>query len=281
MLKAGYPQAVHSRALDRALPGNKFLKLDPVAVACLVQRQQAATDRCNHFGLAPDHPPPGVGRWKRLKRQLLAQGAYHPGWPEGLIFEQLDLRFLITATIPPIRFGFGGSTRLTRCDEASAGTGTKPAPSRCALGALGDRTVDKRSDYPSSSSRGGNPSAVELAGAVLRARQSRFEIFDHDLLGEPGWDILLVLFVAKANAVAVRAKSVAPFTRSSPETTDRWLSLLVERNLVEKKRVRSEDRYSLSVLGEAKMRRLLERWLAQLAVASSPAIRAANQNERS
>src|SRR5687767_1767807 len=88
VLKARHPQSLHPRALHRALPVTQLLHFEPVAIAGLVERQQASVDRRHHFRLAPDHPATGVWRGERLQRQRLAERADHPRRAEGLIFEQ-------------------------------------------------------------------------------------------------------------------------------------------------------------------------------------------------
>lgn len=124
--------------------------------------------------------------------------------------------------------------------------------------------------------------AVDLAQAILRSRQQRFELFDGDLFGEPGWDILLALFVAKAQGAALDAQSLVGFAQSSPETTERWLSLLVDRKVIQKAAAGGDDRYTLSGPAETTLQRQLEEWSAHLASASAAdGIRMAKQKERS
>src|SRR6187551_1573917 len=63
MLDAGHPQALHARAVDRALPAGELLEREVIALENLVDRQQPAVDRGHDFGLAAHDPT--LGRRRR------------------------------------------------------------------------------------------------------------------------------------------------------------------------------------------------------------------------
>ena len=56
-------------AIDRVLPGEEFLDRQRVALAGFLERQQAAADGRDHFGLAPNDPTLGMGRRQIRDRQ--------------------------------------------------------------------------------------------------------------------------------------------------------------------------------------------------------------------
>ena len=64
LLNAGGAQPRKTVLVDRELPGKEFVDRQRVAAAGLLEREQAAANRGNDFGLAADHPPFGTGRWQ-------------------------------------------------------------------------------------------------------------------------------------------------------------------------------------------------------------------------
>jgi DNA-binding MarR family transcriptional regulator len=107
---------------------------------------------------------------------------------------------------------------------------------------------------------------VALARAVYRARRSRAAIFggDVDLFGEPSWDILLDLYIARRTHDAVPVTSACAAAAVPATTALRALVRLEQRGLVERlpdpfDRRRTNVR--LSTRGIA----LLEEWLATAA----------------
>jgi len=53
---AGGAQAGQAVLVDRILPGKEFFDRQGVAAARFFQRQQSATNGCDDFGLAANHP---------------------------------------------------------------------------------------------------------------------------------------------------------------------------------------------------------------------------------
>ena len=62
LLDARGTQAGETMAVDRILPGEKFLDRQRVTRARLFERQKAATNRGHHLRLATDDPAPRAGR---------------------------------------------------------------------------------------------------------------------------------------------------------------------------------------------------------------------------
>jgi hypothetical protein len=56
------PQAGQTMLIDGKLPGQEFVDRQRVTAAGFLKGEQAASDRCNDFGLAADDPPFGSGR---------------------------------------------------------------------------------------------------------------------------------------------------------------------------------------------------------------------------
>jgi hypothetical protein len=62
LLDPGGPQAGQAMLINRKLPGKELVHRQGVPAAGLLEREQAAADRCDDFGLAADNPPFGAGR---------------------------------------------------------------------------------------------------------------------------------------------------------------------------------------------------------------------------
>ena len=74
---------------------------------------------------------------------------------------------------------------------------------------------------------------ADLARATYARRRKRTAIFgDPELFGEPGWDILLDLYIAQAEDKPVSVSSACIGSASPPTTGLRWLGVLAEQGLV-------------------------------------------------
>lgn len=78
---------------------------------------------------------------------------------------------------------------------------------------------------------------ARLALAMYRARRARERYISGDLFGEPAWDILLDLFIAKARGQRVSVTSVCIASQVPPTTALRWIGLLQDEGLI----VRDDD----------------------------------------
>lgn len=78
----------------------------------------------------------------------------------------------------------------------------------------------------------GNDEAVQLAGAILRFRRCRMEVFSPDIFGEPAWEMLLELFVADAHSVPITGRIVADRHRVAASVMSRWLKHLTVQSLL-------------------------------------------------
>lgn len=79
-----------------------------------------------------------------------------------------------------------------------------------------------------------SPDDADRARALLAQRRRRDAAAGvlADLFGEPGWDMLLNLFVAYEEGRSIPEAALAQIMRVRPAVAARWLDVLVERGLV-------------------------------------------------
>jgi hypothetical protein len=100
------------------------------------------------------------------------------------------------------------------------------------------------------------------AQAVYRARRTRERAFGDsaDLFGEPAWDILLDLYVARQIGVMVSVGS-ASIASGAPSTTGlRWVNVLVAKGFIDRVHDSEDRRRSLVQISDQAME-IMERWL--------------------
>ena len=74
---------------------------------------------------------------------------------------------------------------------------------------------------------------AEMARETYAQRRKRASIFkDPELFGEPGWDILLDLYIAQVEGKPVSVSSACIGSASPPTTGLRWLGVLADQGLV-------------------------------------------------
>jgi DNA-binding transcriptional ArsR family regulator len=76
--------------------------------------------------------------------------------------------------------------------------------------------------------------ALTLARMLYAERRRRDRSFPADIFGEPSWDILLDLFVARGEGRRVPTTSACIGAHVPPTTALRWLRLLEGHGLVER-----------------------------------------------
>lgn len=78
------------------------------------------------------------------------------------------------------------------------------------------------------------PGDADRARALLAQRRARDAVAGSliDLFGEPGWDILLTLFVAHHDGLPVERASLAGMLALRPVTLERWLAVMTQRDLI-------------------------------------------------
>lgn len=93
------------------------------------------------------------------------------------------------------------------------------------------------------------PSPVQLAEAVYRFRRQRERLLAElglpQLFGEPAWDMLLDLYLARANGQSISISSLS-IAGCVPGTTGlRWIALLADNGLVSRRPDVQDGRRSL------------------------------------
>lgn len=86
---------------------------------------------------------------------------------------------------------------------------------------------------------------LQLANAIYRTRQIRARHVPIDFLGEPAWDILLDLFIAKRNGKRESITSACIASQVAPTTALRWIGLLVADGWTVRERDETDQRRSL------------------------------------
>jgi len=79
--------------------------------------------------------------------------------------------------------------------------------------------------------------AVEAAGIVsqiIHARRARTGLFRPELFSDPAWDMLLVLFLAKARDQLMTVSELAEATATPIPTAARWIDVLERDGLVQR-----------------------------------------------
>src|SRR5215510_9046346 len=90
LLNARGAQTGQTMLVDRVLPRQELFNGERVARAGFLKGEEAATDRCDHFGLTPNDPAL-CSRCRQVRnRQRASVGADHVlrPWTQGLIHEE-------------------------------------------------------------------------------------------------------------------------------------------------------------------------------------------------
>lgn len=74
----------------------------------------------------------------------------------------------------------------------------------------------------------GRDLSAVTADVILRFRRIRSEIMPRELFNEPGWDLLLELFVADANGQRITAREVSDRNNIPASILSRWLMHLTQ-----------------------------------------------------
>jgi DNA-binding MarR family transcriptional regulator len=91
---------------------------------------------------------------------------------------------------------------------------------------------------------------VQRAKTTFLNRQRRRQIFGSDLFGEPGWDMLLALYVTEDMGPRNTVGRVVAFSGVSPTTALRWLDTLEARKFIERTPHPTDKRTALILLTE-------------------------------
>ena len=95
---------------------------------------------------------------------------------------------------------------------------------------------------------------LRLARWIYKARRRRESYFPPDLFGEPSWDMLLDLYAASAGGRDIGVTSLCLASNVPATTALRWVGILEERGLVEKRRAAHDARLHYVRLSKAAFR---------------------------
>lgn len=101
---------------------------------------------------------------------------------------------------------------------------------------------------------------VQVARSLYKIRRSRSRVLPADLFAEPAWDMLLDLFIQRSNGRRVTITSLCIASGVPSTTALRWISGLMESDLVtrvESQRDRRKAYIILTDRGHREMRSIL------------------------
>lgn len=84
-----------------------------------------------------------------------------------------------------------------------------------------------------------------MAHAIRSTRLARLRIFERDLFGEPAWDILLGLYIARGGGYALSVTDACSEAPVPKTTALRWLEYLCTQGLAVKRDNRMDQRSTL------------------------------------
>jgi len=105
-----------------------------------------------------------------------------------------------------------------------------------------------------------------IASSIHNARKRRLSLFDGSLFGEPAWDMLLTLFIARCRGEQVTTTRLCAAGGAPHATGLRWISVLHRQGLLQRIRDQSDARViriELTETGYALMRRYVTDGIAQ------------------
>ena len=70
------------------------------------------------------------------------------------------------------------------------------------------------------------------AKKIFSQRKARLQLIDRDLLGEPGWDILLCIFIAGREGYPCPLEHLMREVELSADEARRWTALLASRDML-------------------------------------------------
>ena len=150
------------------------------------------------------------------------------------------------AKLPVLRGG-AGPGRIAgeaTAEEAIAGSGPGISGSPSAVPMWAPDGAISPSDQEALSSPAASDDAqlVDFAEALYRSRQRRAHFFPQELLGEPGWDLLLDLFIQHSRGHLISTTSACIASGVPPTTALRWISVLEARGLVARTKAHGDHR---------------------------------------
>jgi DNA-binding MarR family transcriptional regulator len=84
------------------------------------------------------------------------------------------------------------------------------------------------------------------AHVILAYWRARDAEFGAELLGEPAWEIRLAIIGYDTDSNGLTANDIAHHLNCSPSTLRRWLSILLDRDMLQRTSIEGEERYRLT-----------------------------------
>jgi DNA-binding MarR family transcriptional regulator len=97
---------------------------------------------------------------------------------------------------------------------------------------------------------------IAYARSLIRRRRARTRYFANAMLGEPAWDLLLVLYVAEGTAECVSVNAAAELAGLAATSAKRWIEYLEKEHLVLRRPHERDSRrivLTLSAKGQASL----------------------------
>jgi DNA-binding MarR family transcriptional regulator len=104
---------------------------------------------------------------------------------------------------------------------------------------------------------------IRIARKVFEARQKRFELFPHSMLGETAWDMLLALYVFDHGPRRLTVSNLISFTTAAYATGLRWLDYLQNEGFIVREAHPTDRRASFVELTET-ARKLLDDYFSEM-----------------
>lgn len=115
-------------------------------------------------------------------------------------------------------------------------------------------------------------SPADITELIIGARHYRNKVLGSALFGEPAWDILLQLHIAHYRQQAISVTAAITFGETAPTTGLRWLKVLEEGGLIERRSDPFDHRRSFVALtdnGVSKIDRYIADYTAWVATKAS------------
>jgi DNA-binding MarR family transcriptional regulator len=105
---------------------------------------------------------------------------------------------------------------------------------------------------------------IAIARLMVARRRQRDKLFGADNFGEPGWDMLLDLYIAQADMRTISTSSLCVASGVPPTTALRWINKMEVDGWIERYRLPHDGRRTfvrLSTITQEKMEKLLSSWM--------------------
>lgn len=150
----------------------------------------------------------------------------------------------MTRNFPKTAFVRGdvGADRNTIGDIPDSGAHIDGARSAVPMSMREGENFVRDQETPSNLAELDDAHLTDFAEALYRSRQRRAHFFPQDLLGEPGWDLLLDLFIQRSRGHLISTTSACIASGVPPTTALRWISVLEARGLVTRTKADGDHR---------------------------------------